>query len=339
MKYFPAKVLQIGSYLRFLKIKSVLNYAQLICSYYLSMWLRMPIIWGKPQFLSIEPVNFCNLRCPECPTGNGSLLRKPQAIQIDLVTKLIDEIKPYISYLNFYFQGEPFMHPHILSAIAHAHRSRIYTSTSTNGQFITAELAEKIVGSGLQKIIVSLDGYDQQSYQAYRKGGSFSITLEAIGHISSAKKKAKTRFPLIEAQVLLLASTENHLHDIEQMAVQSGADYVTFKTAQFYDLQNRTTLLPSSAKSRYAKNRSGLLNIKGKPTGRCWRMWSNPVVCSDGSIVPCCYDKNAEHAFGSLDAGTLASGWKNAMRKKFIALFMHNRASIAMCKNCPEGRR
>jgi hypothetical protein len=50
-------------------------------------------------------------------------------------------------------------------------RSRLYTSTSTNAHFLDEAKAEATVRSGLSRLIISLDGTDQETYSAYRKEG------------------------------------------------------------------------------------------------------------------------------------------------------------------------
>jgi len=77
---------------------------------------------------------------------------------------IIDTLSPWLFYQMIYFQGEPFLHPQIFNIIKYAHQQKIYTCTSTNGHFITHENAQRIIESGLDKIIISVDGVNKETY-------------------------------------------------------------------------------------------------------------------------------------------------------------------------------
>ncbi len=337
MRELHAKILQFTRYIRCFKLKSASNLILLRASYYGSIVLKRPFLIRPPAFISIEPVNFCNLACPECPTGNGTMIRPQQQIDIELASVFIRMVSKHVLHINFYFQGEPFLHQGLHLLIAEAYKNRIVTEVSTNGHFITSQVAEDIVRSGLTKLIVSLDGNSQESYSQYRRNGEFEKVLSAIQAFKEAKRKCNSVYPIICVQVLVLSSTEKNLQEIKTLAYQVGADSVTFKTAQFYSLDIRDALLPQNAQTRYRNTPSGYVHT-GKARNRCWRAWSNPVVCSDGAIVPCCYDKNAEYQFGNSKISPNQEIWNTDERIKFLTNIMTGRNNIEMCRNCPEGR-
>jgi len=86
--------------------------------------------------------------------------------------KVIDELAPTLSYLLFYFQGEPYLNPKFLDQIRHAASQNIYTATSTNAHYLTDAMAEETVRSGLDRLIISIDGTTQETFAQYRVGGS-----------------------------------------------------------------------------------------------------------------------------------------------------------------------
>lgn len=337
MKELRAKILLFTCYLRYLKAKSVVNLVLLRISYYTSVMLRKPVMLAVPSYYSIEPVNYCNLACPECPTGNGTMQRPARMIDFDSAVFFVNSIKSQALHINFYFQGEPFLYPQLHLLIQEADRRRIVTAVSSNGHFLSVQRAEDIIRSGLKKLIISLDGYSQESYSRYRRKGEFSKVLETIRVISDAKRRLGTVYPIVCAQVLILSSTELFLREIKRIAYNAGADIVEFKTAQFYALEIREELLPKYSTSRYHRTNNGYIH-SGTAKNWCWRAWSNPVVCSDGQIVPCCYDKNAEFAFGIADDAISSNIWHGNKRIRFLGKVLQDRNLIEMCRNCPEGR-
>ena len=93
-------------------------------------------------------------------------------LQNDFFTKTIDDIHKELLYLIFYFQGEPYLNPDFLKMVKYASDKNIYTATSTNAHYLNDEAAKKTVESGLDRLIISIDGTTQEVYQQYRVGGN-----------------------------------------------------------------------------------------------------------------------------------------------------------------------
>jgi MoaA/NifB/PqqE/SkfB family radical SAM enzyme len=91
-----------------LSFRRVLNAMKVVSSFYISKWTKKPVQWGIPISITFEPTTSCNLRCPECPSGKREFTRPTGMLQNDFFKNTIDEIYKEISYLIFYFQGEPF---------------------------------------------------------------------------------------------------------------------------------------------------------------------------------------------------------------------------------------
>jgi len=88
--------------------------------------------------------------------------------------KVIDESAWHLLYLTLYFQGEPYLNKKFHHMVRYASVRNIYTATSTNAHFLDDETARATVESGLNRIIISLDGVTQKSYSAYRIGGQLA---------------------------------------------------------------------------------------------------------------------------------------------------------------------
>ena len=325
-------------HLRFIQkltCRKIANILSVWISYKLSNFTKKVVVFGNAFHLSIEPSSFCNLKCVECPTGNETLTRNKSFLKFDLFKKIIDENKKTLSYLMLYFQGEPFMNKDIYEMISYANEQNIFTMTSTNGHFLSKENAQKIVQSKLDKIIISIDGTTQEVYEKYRKGGSLNTVLEGITNLVEAKKNQKTKFPFIELQFLVLKSNEHQIAEIKQLAKDLKVDKLNFKSAQIYDYQNNSELITSIEKyARYRKNSNGILEFKNKIVNKCWRLWSSAVVTSNGDLVACCYDKDANFKFGNLKTEKLSNIWKNFNYTKFRKQILTSKNEIEMCKDC-----
>ena len=100
--------------IKFFSVKKAGNIIRLYLSFLVSRFLKKSFISGLPFALSIEPTTSCNLGCPECPSGLKQFTRKTGNLSIALNKKIIDELKGRLTYINYYFQGEPYINKNFL---------------------------------------------------------------------------------------------------------------------------------------------------------------------------------------------------------------------------------
>jgi len=309
-------------------------------SYLLSVLLKRPLMARLPWSASIEPTTSCNLHCPECPSGLRNFTRPTGNLPLEDFRKIIDELSPHLVYLTLYFQGEPLMNRHFAEMVKYAKKHKIYVATSTNGHFLDEETARSLISSGLDRLIISIDGTDQSTYEQYRKGGKLETVKQGIRNIISARRKTGKKNPLVELQFLVTGYNEHQIPDIKAFAREVTADKLTFKSAQLYSFEEGNPLIPTAEKySRYRQMPGGTWQIKSRLPNRCHRLWRAPVITWDGKVVPCCFDKDANHVMGNLQEKSFRQIWKSpeyrALRKKVFTA----RKEIAICTNCTEGMR
>jgi radical SAM protein with 4Fe4S-binding SPASM domain len=316
------------------------NALKVLLSYYQTKVTGNPVHGGFPISLSMEPTTACNLRCPECPSGLRSFTRPTGMMTMELFEKVIDEMEDYLFYLTLYFQGEPFLNPNFYRMVNYAHQRKIYTATSTNGHFLRKEQAIRTVESGLDKLIISLDGSSQETYSHYRIGGRIEKVLAGASTITETREQLKTKNPYTIFQCLVVRQNEHQLDEIKRLAREMGIDKVVFKTAQIYNYEYGSDLIPQNSKySRYEPLGDGRYRLKNSLKDECWRMWHSCVVTWDGRIVPCCFDKDATHQFGDASKESLKSIWQNTAYRTFRNKLFQSRKAIDICSNCTEGTK
>jgi radical SAM protein with 4Fe4S-binding SPASM domain len=316
------------------------NALKIYWSYYWSKLTKRGSVLGLPMSVTIEPTTACNLGCPECPSGLKQFTRAEGNLKTALYKKVIDEVQHHAFYLNFYFQGEPYINPNFLEMVAYAHSKKIYTATSTNAHFLTTQKAEETIKSGLSRLTISIDGTTQETYESYRKGGNLEKVLEGAKNIIAAKKALKSKTPYVIFQFLVVKPNQHQIEDAKALAANLGVDEIRFKTAQVYDYQHGNPLIPTIEKyARYKKQADGTYRLKNKMLNECWRMWSSCVITWDGKIVPCCFDKDAKHQLGDLQTSTLKQVWQNSNYIGFRTQLLNNRSAIDICQNCTEGTK
>jgi len=257
-----------------------------------------------------------------------------------LFQKTINEISKRTFYLTLYFQGEPYLHPEFLEMVKYASSKNMYVATSTNAHYLTEEKARKTVQSGLDKLIISIDGTTQDTYEQYRVGGTLSKVLEGTKNIVYWKKQLKSSTPHVVFQYLVVKPNEHQIEEAQQLAKDLGVNEIVFKTAQVYEHEKGSPLIPNNPKySRYKLGEDGTYSIKNKLLNQCWRMWQSCVMTWDGRIVPCCFDKDASYVLGNLKEDTFEEIWNSPAYNSFRQSILQSRSEIEICKNCTEGTK
>lgn len=325
-------------FLRKLTLRKVANWARLIASFYIARLIRKPIQWGRPITVSIEPTTACNLRCPECPSGLKSFTRSTGNLKEDFYRKVVDEMGKDMVYLYFYFQGEPYINPDFLNMVAYAHQKGIYTVTSTNGHFLSEENARKTIASGLDRLIISIDGTTQDVYEQYRKEGKLENVLQGTRNLVKIRKEMGATNPFIIFQFLVVKPNEHQIPEVYRLAKSIGVDQVLLKSAQIYDYQQGNPLIPSDEKyARYVQQADGSFRIKNQLKDHCWKLWHSCVITWDGKVVPCCFDKDAQYQMGDLQTQRFSAIWQSETYQGFRHQILKGRKHIKICQNCTEG--
>jgi MoaA/NifB/PqqE/SkfB family radical SAM enzyme len=335
MKEIPITLL-----LKTITPRRVFNAGLALSSFIISAASKKPIVLGKPFILTVEPTNICNLSCPLCVTGNGRMTRRAGAMDFDHFKTIIDQIGDYLFYLLLYQQGEPFIHRDFLKFVEYAKRRKIFVTTSSNGHYLNPETARQTVASGLDSLIVSIDGADQKSYETYRVRGRLAKVLSGIENLVRERERQNSRTPKIFIQFIVMRHNEHQIADMKRLAKNLGVDKLLLKTVHVENLDEARGWLPAnSSLARYRIEENKLLP-KRIVKGACPRPWTSALVNWDGAVVPCCFDKNARHHFGVVSAqNSVHKIWNSDNYEFFRERMLSDRGSLEICANCSQGLR
>jgi radical SAM protein with 4Fe4S-binding SPASM domain len=304
-----------------------------IFSFVTSSAFKKPVIWGMPFSAGIELTNCCNLACPECASGSGEMSRPKGFMNSDLFDKIIGERDSGLIYANLYFQGEPMMHPEFFIFVSKA--SHLKLTVSTNGHFITEDGARKLANSSLERLIVSIDGMDNETYLLYRRNGDFEKVTKGVRMLSEEIKKQRSSLKL-ELQFLVNRYNESQIVPVRKFAGEVGAT-LRLKSMQVINRNNEEFWMPGNEKYRRYLLSDDNYRIKSSLRNRCSRLWFNPVITWDGLVVPCCFDKNADHVMGDMKVSSLREIWYGERYMDFRRSLLNDRSNIAICRNCTTG--
>ena len=308
----------------------------------LSLWARSPRVWSEPFYLMIEPTNICNLKCPLCPTGEGTLVRPNGMMKLSTFKKAIDEIGDSLLELNITNYGEPFIHKQLYEMISYVKNKGIKVSVGTNGHYLNNEEGVKrFILSGVDEVYVSLDGTDQEIYSRYRVGGDFKKVVDGLRLLVEMRNKLKRRLPVVEIQFLVMRHNEEQISSIRRLAQDIGVDRLILKPVSFnvsewgnQDVEKRfKECMPENESFRLYRMVSGRIEWKKPIENRCDYLWLGLVILWDGTIVPCCIDPR-----GDLKMGEVTDGIRNIWNStKYINLrrqILENKEKIPLCSHC-----
>jgi MoaA/NifB/PqqE/SkfB family radical SAM enzyme len=317
----------IYDFFRFAKVLSfrrILNYILILLGYYYSKISSKAKLISDPFSLTFEVSSVCNLNCPQCPVGRNETTRNQTFIDNSFVENTLKTFSKKAFYANLYLQGEPLLNPNLPKLIKKAKELKYYTYVSTNGMLISVEKAALLVDSGLDRLVISIDGITQKSYSFYRKGGELDIVKEGVRKIVAARKQAKKNNPYLIMQFLVNKENEKELKALRKFSKALGFDKLELKTMQVYD--SHETYLPQDKRF----NRYDNTKLKQQKKA-CFRLWSHAVFTSDGIAIPCCYDKRPDFSITTdIKNNTF---WKSkelmSIRQKVLS-----GNPLEICKNC-----
>ncbi len=317
------------------------NIIKVFASYSLSSFVRRPIVWGRPFMLMVEPSSLCNLRCPLCAVGTKKLTRNQGNMPLDQFQRVIDEMGSSLLHLTLWNQGEPFINPSFLAMIRYAKAYNTVVLTSSNGHFLNSrEAAEGVVASGLDDLIISMDGATPETYQRYRWGGDFRRVIQGIRRLVAAKKRSGSPRPYIELQFLIMKHNQHEIEIFRSLARSLGVDKISLKTVQVENLEDGRRFLPDRSAHRRYQLEGASLRLKGKIRNNCRWIWFCPVINSDGTVCACCFDKDNAFPLGSVfDTGSLSKIWRGEKYQSFRQRILSQRKQLPLCQNCSEGFR
>jgi radical SAM protein with 4Fe4S-binding SPASM domain len=314
------------------------NAAAILSSYFLSRATGKYFVWGKPYTFIIEPSAVCNLRCPQCPVGLQTLIRPQGNMKLEEYRKIIDEIADYTWVLLLYFQGESFINPEILDMINYAYKKKIFTVISTNGtRLANPEFARELARSNLGRIILSVDGATEETYKIYRQSGHFHRVVRGIRQFMEARNQLGKKFPRADLQFIVMRHNEHEMKDIKRLGKGLGVDRVIFKSSQVYDFENAEETLPQNPKYRRYEKTNGTYRLTGSYSGYCKKIWYGSAITWDNTVIPCCFDKDAEFPLGKAGEQPFEEIWNGDNYHDFRRLVVEKRDNIEMCRNCTEG--
>ena len=287
-----------------------------------------------PVHITIEPTNACNLRCPVCETGNGSMARPTGLLDFDRYCALIDQVAPTTAVLMFYFMGEPFLNKRAYEMIRYARQKGLYVETCTNGDFVDAK---GIIYSDVNDISFQIGGMTQQTHEVYRVRGRLDRVVANLHGLIEERRACPQSNVKISVGFVVMKHNEHEVPEFLRWAKQIGVDRANVIDPCVRTVEEGKEMLPEDRRYWFydeAAFAQGILKPKHLPDNECTWIWNSVTVNWDGSVVPCCRDPNGKHVLGNVFDTPLAEIWNGSAMREFRRRIVMEQGKVDICRLC-----
>jgi len=317
------------------------------------------LVKSHPYFLGIDSSSICQLRCPSCPTGvenESRRIRKPISLRDRTMMKkemffsLLDELGENLFFIMLYNWGEPLLNRDLPVFIRKAKEYQICVEIHTNlSLHLEDKYLEDLLASGLDVVAASIDGFSQESYQKYRRGGNFELAKMNIERLARMRNNLGLHTDIIW-NFLVFGFNEHEINEVQLYCDRIG---ITFNKREAYI--DNPDWLPSYRKPEAERLRNPTKEVEPNhvpvqfavkpPRMACAWHYGYSIVNSNGTVSPCCATWEQKYDFGFIWPGlaSFADIWNNNYFRKSRSSFANNTLPglynvDTICLHCPFGR-
>ncbi len=298
----------------------------------MSALLKSGRAYGLPVHISIEPTNFCNLRCPVCETGAGIIKRPQGNMELDVYADILMEIQKYANTVFLYWMGEPFLNKNIYKMADMAKERDIWVDTCTNGELVRPI---SLALSGFSNVSFQFGGMSPATHAEYRVKGDWGRILHNLCDAHSiVKKHGITR---VSAGLIVMKHNE---HEVERFVLfMSGYGIKTIELISpcVRTVEQAEKFLPENRKFwiyNEKELKAGRLVPKVRPNNSCPWIYYSTVIAWDGMVYPCCRDVHGDYPMGNVKDKGLAEIWNGPDYRAFRHRIATDQKNVSICNLC-----
>lgn len=316
--------------------------------------------------IHLEVTNVCNFKCEFCP--DAIMARRRGHMDFSLLETLLDEIarQELARIVTFHLMGEPFIYPHIFSAIASALGRSLRLHLTTNGStfHLFPDHIEQLVRSGVPKVTISLQTPDPQTFQLrgappkLQPQGYFDgITrlVQANLKDDSSPTRIHIKFldttphpflvphkpiEVLEGKARLREELTHWARRLLEGMPTVAVDWEQIDRAIAHHRPGRWQLIPLHPKlvlETFPLDSWGNVeadSVVPATLGYCNGAAQQAGVLHDGTVVPCCKDYEGQIPLGNATQQSLKTILEAAPACNLRQNFNRLRVSNSVCQQC-----
>ncbi len=335
---------------------------------------NMPVKWASykmelehaptfPDRVYVESTNVCNLDCIMCPTGLHVDTRPKGYMDWGLYTSIIDEIAPFAEAVVLHSWGEPLLHPRIIEMIEYAKERELWVELSTNATRLDEAMARRVIGAGLDRIYLSMDGLTKETYESVRVKGEFETVLANIERFLDLKHELGSDVET-DVQIVRLSETDAEVNEFVERWRRSRADIVNIKELDTWGGQIGEVSALAVGEEEAAENGAAANGAAASAPAEngaaadgaaasappapvedgtvdgvrlpCPNLWYHCHIHWDGVLVSCSRDYDAVTPLGNVRNGGVLPTWHGARMRQMREWHAGGNFCATQCVSCVE---
>jgi radical SAM protein with 4Fe4S-binding SPASM domain len=274
----------------------------------------------------VEISNVCNLQCSFCP----EVIRDKKLIDIEIFEKIIKQVAPMTEQVAFHLMGDPLVHPKLSELVEICGKYKAPIFFVTNGVLMTAKNREILLRPAFRQINFSLHSFNDNF-----PGRDPSKYLEQIFLYTEEALRERPELYLnyrLWNLANVRGSTVANLDLLTRISERFGVEVITssdVRVQKSFKVKGRL-YLHFDTEFKWPDLSLPVIGTKGK----CYGLKSHFGILADGTVVPCCLDKEGSIALGNVMNTPIVDILKSDRALKLVNGFQQRKLVEELCKRC-----
>lgn len=287
----------------------------------------------KYKKIYIEITNVCNLACDFCPRT----MREPEFMTSETFCKILDQIKPYTSYIYLHVKGEPLLHPELDKFLDTSYEKGFHVNITTNGTLINRVQDMLLSKPALRQVNISLHSYDGNEDCQSRE----EYASDILNFTREAMKRSE-----IFVSLRLWNLSENRA---AYFAGRRNDDLLASIEKEFdLPFKIQEEVIPDRGikiADKIFLNQAHLFtwpDLKEEDDGGrgfCYGLRSQAAILVDGTVVPCCLDGEGVINLGNIHTTHFSEIIDSKRARDIADGFTRKEAVEELCRKCGYRKR
>lgn len=288
---------------------------------------------AAPWVLQFFPIYACNFSCEYChfsiEKSKRCFVSDRIAMGMDLYRKCIEDIARFpqkVKTLRFVGMGEPLLHKDIAEMLSYAVRRGVADRVEmlTNASLLTHEKADAIIASGLDRLVISLQGVSAERYKAVSKVDlDFDAFVEQISYFYNRKKHTHVYMKIVDIALGGEAERQRFFDIFGDICDSIGIEtavpiYTDVEYNKELGRQRKTTQFGNEA----------------FPVDICPQPFYTLQINPDGKVVGC-HSIAYPEILGDANLGSIPDIWNGDGYNHFRRRMLRGRSAVCdVCREC-----
>jgi MoaA/NifB/PqqE/SkfB family radical SAM enzyme len=273
-----------------------------------------------PELISLEIASSCNLSCVHCPPHLKEFkneVRKFGVMDIDLLSKLMDEIDQYGNRsIALHKDGEPLLHPKVIDILQRVKKNNEHTVyITTNAHPLKPKISEAVLENKIDVLNFSIGAATEEFYQKVR-GNNFTRVIDNINYFLELREKSVWK-PKVLVQIINLpqfSEMESELKAFKKYWSDFDVELQVWEQLTWGVFKDNTK------------------SIKRYP---CYSLWESTFINSDGKASACCMDWQQKLLTGDANKDQIKNIWQGSLQRNLRKIHVEGKEKeLPVCPTC-----